>query len=180
MSKYYIIPRLILAICLLVVCGSAWAESEYLLTHTNECKHLIVPVNRRVLLSQNIVGNEDIVAKTIAMESASKPEGMPYVAITLYNRALKRGTSMSEEALRRKQYSCWNSQKWAKRWLSRHYGASVQLQARLALAKGLEMRKKGIGEGITHYHTVSIRPYWAKGHTPAFILGGHNWYRGIK
>jgi hypothetical protein len=130
--------------------------------------------------SEVLIGDAEIVLQTLAMESASHPEGMPYVALTLYNRALMRNTSMSEEALRAKQYSCWNSQKWAYSWLSRHYTASVQAQAVSSLALGLEMARNGMYKGMRHYHTINTSPYWAKGHTPALILGGHKWYEGIK
>lgn len=127
-----------------------------------------------------LIGDAEIVAQTLAMESASKPEGMPYVAVTLYNRALRRGTSMSEEALRAKQYSCWNSSKWAKTWLSRHYKASVQAKAESGLALGLEMARNGMYKGMRHYHTFNTSPYWAKGQKPVLILGGHKWYEGVK
>lgn len=34
--------------------------------------------------------------------------------------------------------------------------------------------------GATHYHTTSVKPYWAKGHTPILILDDHVFYKGIK
>lgn len=119
----------------------------------------------------------EVVLQTIAMESAGRPEGMPYVAITLYNRALKRGTSMEIEALRPYQYSCWNDAKWAKAWLDKHYSPKTRLGALNALKRG--MVEAVNYPGLRHYHTIDTRPKWAKGHTPAFILGGHKWYRGI-
>lgn len=120
----------------------------------------------------------EIVLQTIAMESAGRPEGMPYVAVTLINRARLRGTTLEHEALRRKQYSCWNNAKWAKGWLDKHYTPKVRLRALNALKMGMVEAVKY--PDMRHYHTIGTSPYWAKGHTPVLILGGHKWYRGIK
>lgn len=120
----------------------------------------------------------EVVLQTIAMESASRPEGMPYVAVTLINRARERGTTLEHEALRHKQYSCWNDAGWAKAWLAKHYTPSVRLGALKALKMGMVEAVKY--PDMRHYHTVGTAPYWSKGHTPVLILGGHKWYEGIK
>jgi hypothetical protein len=162
----------------LVACRVACAsESKYMLTSTVGTVNA-VSVNRPVEVTQNIVGDKKVVLQTLAMESASRPEGIKFVAITLYNRALKRGTSISYEALRAHQYSCWNSSKWAKTWLDKHYGPKTRQRAEKWLKMG--MLEAVDYPGLTHYHTIETSPYWAKGHTPALILGGHKWYRGIK
>lgn len=152
--------------------GSAWAESEYLLTHTNEYKHVIVHVNRAVLLPHKQVISE-VVLQTIAMESANQDdEGMYLVASVIVNRA--RGGSLERVCLARKQFSCWNDSKWAQGWLKRHYTASVQVRAANALRRALNAPK----EGIRHYHTTAIKPYWAKG-KQGMTHGQHVFYAGI-
>jgi len=137
--------------CLLGLGQSAWAES--------------VP---------------EIVLQTIAMESASKPEGMPYVALVLANRARVSVTSMEIEAKRPFQFSCWNDEKWARAWLASYYDPKTRHDALIAYNNGLAMSLKPELQGIRHYCTTGTNPAWAKGKTPKFILGGHKWYEGIK
>ena len=121
----------------------------------------------------------EVVLQTIAMEGANQSlEGQSLIASTLLNRSRISGTTPEIEAKRRKQYSCWNSPKWAFSWLSRHYDS----KARSTALKALEMAinaKEGHTR-LTHYHTRDILPYWAKGHKPALQIGRHLFYEGIK
>lgn len=114
----------------------------------------------------------EVVLQTIAMESASEPEGMKYVALTLINRARLRGTTPEIEALRRKQYSCWNDRKWASRWLTRYYNPQVRQRASKAWYMALENPI-----GVTHYHHKSINPYWTKSMDFIEQIGVHRFYR---
>jgi uncharacterized protein YceK len=134
-----------------------------------------------VMATTDHIGDaNEMVYKTIAMESASEPEGMKYVALTIINRARARGTSLQTEALRRKQYSCWNSQSWAKAWLGKHYGVKTRLATSKELETAFKMASEPRFQGIRHYHTVNVHPNWAVGHTPVFRIGSHLFYEGIK
>lgn len=117
----------------------------------------------------------EIVLQTIAMESANDLEGMPYVASTLINRARKRHTSPQVEALRPKQYSCWNDRKWAKNWLQGHYDKTTRSNALKAYQ---DARNRNLGH-YTHYHTANILPYWAVGQK-GVRHGKHIFYSNIK
>lgn len=122
----------------------------------------------------------EIVYQTIAMESASEQEGMKYAALTLINRARRRGTSLEVEALRPKQYSCWNGGgKWAKAWLGKHYGVKTRQAALNALETAYKLASDPRFQGIRNYHTINVHPDWAMGHVPAFRVGSHLFYRGI-
>lgn len=116
----------------------------------------------------------EIIYQTIAMESASEPGGMKYVALTLVNRARVRGTTLETEALRPKQYSCWNGGgKWAKAWLGKHYTSQVRYQANKALAMALNDNRF---PKLINYHTKNIKPYWAKTMKFEFMIGSHMFY----
>ena len=128
------------------------------------------------LHSLNSNSQLEIVLKTIAMEGANQSlEGQSLIACTLLNRALIRGTTPEVEALRRKQYSCWNDRQWAKTWLLRHYDSRTRARALKAYQDAIKWQ----GEPITHYHANDIKPYWAKGKTPALIVGDHMFYEGV-
>lgn len=123
------------------------------------------------------VGDTDIVLKTLAMEAASEGErGMELVAYTLINRAEARHTTMSTEALRYKQYSCWNDPSWARAWLARYYGVSTHHGAKKALKRAIIAPNR---PAISHYHTLDSHPYWARGHKAAIVYGQHAFYEGI-
>src|SRR3990167_6559133 len=121
----------------------------------------------------------EVIIQTIAMESADQPfEGQVAVASIIINRARRAGKSLEWVVLRPRQFSCWNSPKWAFSWLSRHYDS----KARSTALKALEMAinaKEGHTR-LTHYHTLDVMPYWAKGHKPALQIGRHLFYEGIK
>ena len=119
----------------------------------------------------------EVVLQTIAMESADQPfEGQVAVASVIINRARKAGKSLEWVVSRPKQFSCWNSQSWASRWLSRHFDSRTRSNALSALETALISGNRQ----VSHYHTRDILPYWAKGHKPALQIGRHLFYEGIK
>lgn len=138
-----------------------------------------------VLLAQSAwavpIGDKEIVLKTLAMEAGSEGvEGMAWVALTLHNRALKRNTDLSTEAVRKWQYSCWNDRKWSDRWLARFYTEKQRDGAIKGLEKGLGMAVKPEYQGIRHYHTEAVKPNWSVGKVPFRKVGSHLFYKGIK
>ena len=122
----------------------------------------------------------EVVLQTIAMESADQPfGGQVAVAQVLLNRARLRGTSPEVEALRPKQFSCWNDPKWAQEWLDSHFSEATRHKAKKALKMASTPDFLKFNR-LSHYHHVSIKPYWAIGHTPSLVIGSHAFYEGIK
>lgn len=132
----------------------------------------------------------EVVLQTIAMEGASETiEGQSLIASTLLNRALIRGTTPEIEALRRKQYSCWNMDsktiKWRQTWLSRHYTQKVRLRALNAYKKAMldinSTNPKGLTKnykGVTMYHTKNCKPKWDFSKLERLgQIGAHIFYR---
>ena len=118
----------------------------------------------------------EIVLQTIAMEAADQPlAGQIAVAHVILNRARIGHISPQEAVLRPKHFSCWTSPKWAKTWLEAHYTPKTRQNALSALNKAIG----GSRNNLTHYHHVSIKPYWAKGHTPRLVIWNHAFYEGI-
>lgn len=125
-----------------------------------------------------LIGDEYAVISTLRGEAASEGlEGMVAVAEVLRNRAMARGTTMSEEALRPKQFSFWNDRRAAARWLLRNPGSiEVALDA-------LEVVKVGsdITKGADHYYADYIKaPYWARGAKETARIGRHVFLKGVK
>ncbi|WP_414075941.1 cell wall hydrolase, partial [Staphylococcus aureus] len=61
------------------------------------------------------------------MEAADQSVyGQYLVASVIVNRAKAGHKSLEAVCLARKQFSCWNSPKWAFSWLSRHYTPSAK------------------------------------------------------
>lgn len=117
----------------------------------------------------------EVVLQTIAMESANQPmEGQIAVAHVIINRARQRHQTLDEVCLAPKQFSAWNSRITAQRWIDKYYTASTRDKAIQAYHGAL------IGNStypnINHYHTVSIKPYWAKGRKPDMKIGSHVFY----
>ena len=133
-----------------------------------------------LLVSQSALADSGIVQKTIALEGANQPiEGQALIAVTLLNRALIRGTSAEIEALRRKQYSAWNDRLLAEKWLARHFDTEARENAGRALELARKWLKEGKYKGVTHYHTIGTKPYWANGKDPAVRIGSHVFYDNI-
>lgn len=118
----------------------------------------------------------EVVLQTIAMESGGESlEGQAWVAKTIQTRSKRGKISPQDVVLRPKQYSCWNSPKWAKAWLARHYGLKARGGAVIAWNRALKLPYQ-----VTHYHTIDIKPYWAVGHIPKVVVGRHAFYDDVK
>ena len=112
--------------------------------------------------------------KTIAMESANQSDyGMYAVSSVIVNRSVDSNKTIKSVCLARKQFSCWNDKIWAKAWLDRFYTPEVRGRSVLALNKALQDPIRG----INHYHSVKVKPYWAKGRKPSLIIGEHVFYK---
>ena len=123
----------------------------------------------------------EIVLQTIAMEADDQPEiGRAMVALTLINRANKRGTTPEIEAKRPFQYSAWNGGgKWARAWLDRYYTPEARQRALIAWNEASKMAIKPEMQGIRHYHHIGVRPKWAVDHKPVLVIKDHAFYAGI-
>lgn len=117
-----------------------------------------------------------VAIETVAMESANQDSyGQYLVASVIVNRAKVRNMTLEQVCLARRQFSCWDSPRWSKAWLDRFYTPKAQEQAKKALERAIREPY----EGITHYHTLDVSPYWAKGHKPVIIEGQHKFYNDI-
>jgi len=131
-----------------------------------------------------VAGPSEVVLQTIALESASESmEGQVAVAGVILERARRSGKSLEAVCLARKQFSCWNDPKWAKRWLGLYYTPKARQNSSNALKMAYQMGSK---EGFTHYHVYQVnqygeevRPYWARG-KKGVRIDSHVFYRGIK
>lgn len=121
---------------------------------------------------------ELIVAITIWLEARGEPlAGKLAVASVLVNRAETRGTSLDREALRRRQFSCWNDggqtarRLWAAGAMRGPAWADCQRIARQAIAGTLPLRTHW-----THFYAprrVKSKPKWAKNMRGARKIGNH-------
>ena len=110
--------------------------------------------------------------QTIAMESANQPMlGQAYVAKTIQTRARMGNISPQEAVLKPKQYSAWNSPKTASAWLDKHYTPKARQNAWKAYTMAYSIPP------VTHYHTLKVRPYWAKAMRHVITVGGHSFYK---
>lgn len=115
----------------------------------------------------------EVVLQTIAMESANQSaEGQAWVAKTIQTRAQRAKRSPESVVKRPKQYSCWNSPKWASAWLRVNYTTEVRQRASQAYRMALSL------PAVTHYHTKAVKPYWAKHKSmkPVKVIGDHMFY----
>ena len=124
----------------------------------------------------------EVFIKTVAMESASQSSfGKFLVARVILNRARIKGKTVEAVCLAPYQFSCNNTDSktraWRKAWLDRHYTPKVRQECLESINKAI------VASGynrITHYHTLSVRPFWAKGKTASITEGKHKFYEGIK
>ena len=119
----------------------------------------------------------EVMIETVAMESASEPfEGQVAVASVIINRAMASNRPIEAICKAKYQFSAWNDPKWAFSWLSRHYDARTRSKALKAIETALIS-----GNGaITHYHSLDVAPYWARGHKPAKVIGNHAFYDDVR
>ena len=115
--------------------------------------------------------------QTIMLESRGESlEGQIAVGEIIRNRAFKAGRTFEAICMAPRQFSAWNNRLIANKALSGMPGSVYQ---RAANAWQLS-ETSNLTKGSTHYHTLKVHPYWAKGHKPVVIIGNHVYYRGIK
>lgn len=131
----------------------------------------------------------DVMARTLWGEARSEGvKGMEAVAHVILNRvkvALNNdgeywwGNSIVAVCQKPYQFSCWNHN-------DPNRAKIVALDASdMHFATGLRIARRavygGLGvdptRGATHYHTVDILPFWAKGETPTVTIGRHVFYQ---
>lgn len=119
----------------------------------------------------------EVAVETVAMESANQDSfGQYLVASVIVNRAKGRNMTLERVCLQPKQFSCWNDSSWSSAWLSRFYGIEAHKQAKKALERAI----RSPYQGITHYHTITTHPWWAKGKEPSIVYGDHAFYSNIQ
>jgi spore germination cell wall hydrolase CwlJ-like protein len=120
-------------------------------------------------------GEPTIPVQTIMLEAANQGlDGQIAVGEVIRNRAKRGDLSHDSVCLAPRQFSAWNDRKRARKWLSGADGKAYQ-----SAAKAWELSEESsLTNGATHYHTVSVSPYWAKGKKGKRI-GDHIFYRGI-
>ncbi|MGN0919310.1 MAG: cell wall hydrolase [Alphaproteobacteria bacterium] len=128
----------------------------------------------------------EIFAKTLYGEARGETlAGIEAVANVILNRhkmALHQkrvwwGKSIPEICLKPWQFSCWNPAdpnfKLLQQDLSQE--KSYQICKRVAL-RALHGNLRDNTHGATHYHSLSITPYWARGIIPSAQIGAHLFY----
>lgn len=129
----------------------------------------------------------DVMARTLWGEARSEgQQGMEAVASVILNRTDigKRegrywwGNTIIQVCQKPFQFSCWNKfDPNFKRIIAltqddMHFAAALRVSRRAVL--GMVKDKTG---GATHYHTIDILPFWAKGQKPTARIGRHIFYR---
>ena len=129
--------------------------------------------------------DKEIIAVTLILEAGGeyKPKSMEAVYEVLYNRAIRRGAThdlekrLNEkvviEALRRKQFSCWNN-------INKRNELMIKGMKHQKYAEALRIVNEPITNwtgGATHYHTKAVNPYWAKTLTKTITIQNHIFYK---
>jgi len=129
----------------------------------------------------------DVLARTIWGEARGEgKEGMEAVASVILNRiefAKQQtrywwGNHIIQVCQKPYQFSCWNKQDPNFKKLlavdkdDMHFGTALRVSRRAVLGF-----IKDRTSGATHYHTIDILPYWAKGQKPTTRIGHHVFYR---
>ena len=125
--------------------------------------------------------DREILAKTLWGEARGEGRvGMHAVANVILNRARKPGwwgTNIREVCLKRRQFSCWNPDDPNRKKMLAVTDEDPSYRVAVELA---DMAIQGVLEDITrgadHYHTKTIKPYWAKAEKPIAEWGNHLFY----
>lgn len=135
---------------------------------------MLIVINCQVALANEA---PEIVYQVLSAESASEGQaGMDAVAVVMVNRAMGSIDSLERVVTKPKQFSAYNDQAWLNRWIRAYYTPDVRQRAQKAIERALTMEDR---PAWTHYHTINVRPYWAKGHRGERV-GQHVFYSGIK
>lgn len=131
-----------------------------------------------------MTGAVDTLARTIWAEARGEGrQGMEAVACVILNRAAKPcwwGRSIESVCTKPWQFSCWNANdpNLSKLLSVTEKDGSFKEAVEIAtLAEAGEL--KDMVFGATHYHTITISPKWAQGHTPVVVIGNHAFYKDI-
>lgn len=129
----------------------------------------------------------DTLARTLWGEARGEgKEGMRAVANVILNRleiAQKRGSfwwgnNIIQICQKPYQFSCWNRSDPNFRRLNMVERSNASFEDAFSIAKAaISGELKDITSGATHYHAISIEPYWAKGKSPCTTLGNHFFYK---
>jgi spore germination cell wall hydrolase CwlJ-like protein len=129
-----------------------------------------------LLLLPNVVraqSDAEIVAATLIMEAGGEyaKGSMEAVNEVMHTRAERRGTTPAIEALRRKQFSCWNGVTKSEGVLKAKKHRRWELALRIANGPVTNFAR-----GADHYHATSVNPYWAKSMKKTVAIGNHIFY----
>lgn len=131
----------------------------------------------------------DVLARTLWGEARGEGErGMHAVANVIMNRvehAQKKGrfwwgNNIIQVCQKPYQFSCWNRD-------DPNFKKLLEVDERdLYFVSSKRIARRAVFEALsditnraTHYHSASIKPYWAKGRTPETQIGQHIFYRFI-
>ena len=141
---------------------------------------------RTLILTMLSASDLDIAARTVWGEARGETfEGQRAVAHVLINRwrsnagQFKKDDTLATACLRHQQFSIWTKDDL--NFAKLHQVGWDDAHLRLSMRAVLEaIDEPDPLSGATHYHTVSISPYWAKGHEPIKRIGEHLFYVGVK
>lgn len=127
----------------------------------------------------------DILARTIYGEARGASfEGKIAVAHVVLNRARKGGwwgDTIASVCLRSSQFSCWNlNDPNRKKIESIQMGDKVFQECEFAALGAILGHYPDPTSNSCHYHTSSVHPKWATGHTSVGHIGNHIFYNDIK
>lgn len=131
----------------------------------------------------------DVLARTLWGEARSEgTEGMTAVANVILNRVNIAtanggkywwGHDIITVCQKPYQFSCWNPADPNRPKLMAVDTADIHFVTASRIARRAVLNKLGVDitQGADHYHTVDIRPFWAKDATPIAVIGRHRFYR---
>ncbi len=127
----------------------------------------------------------DIAARTLWGEARGEDHrGRLAVAHVLINRwktnkgQFRKDDTLATACLRHVQFSVWNQRDGNfKKLFSVDMNTKAFRECMGAILEALD--GDDLTFGSRHYHTVAIKPGWAKGHKPAFSHGNHIFYNDV-
>ena len=121
------------------------------------------------------------VAQTIWGEARGEPIAGQYaVAHVIRNRAVLREMSLYAVCKQRAQFSCWRKSDPNRARMEALTADSPGFDTLLMVALEVCIGKHTDNTfWATHFHADSIKPSWAKGHTPCVHIGHHSFYNDI-
>ena len=129
----------------------------------------------------------DVMARTLWGEARSEgQQGMEAVAMVILNRAgvAKRkggfwwGSNIIQVCQKPFQFSCWNKADPNFKKLTAVTESDIHFVTALRVSRRAVLGMiKDKTNGATHYHTIDILPFWAKGQKPTTRIGRHIFYK---